>query len=533
MSATATSSGSRLTPHYLKRTGSGALRVRLFKNSALMMLCRVTAMIVALVTVPFVIRKLGLLGYGSWEVLLSVSTITTIFQNALGGTLLWRVASAYGKGEEAEIRRLPRLGIAVSLAVFAIAFPAVLASRYFLVRLFHVPLELRQSAAVILPCMIGVAVLGGINESLAAVLRGSQEAGYTSVVQTVAGIMNAAVLLLGLSRGAGLWSLIAGYAVAALTTGIGYYLRASYLYSWLDIRPLLPTREDVLATRRYLALLSVGSLSVLLRGETDKLVLAGFASPGWVGVYAIAARMSSLVMESSNFFYTPTIAATGAMNGRGDWQGVRSLYVTMAAVFPVAAGLVSVLVLSLYDRLTVLWLGRTVAGVAPILFLVVAGNVIAVILTGCGTSICKGLGKLEIESVYVITSLILNIILTITLVIAVGAIGTVIASTVSWAVGAILFLVLVHRRFDFPLRGTYRSIGALLYVAAVVAGARFFIPAYGSNPNRLQALFSALRLGSALTVVYLLPFLFINATALRGRMPLFSRIGAGSEKTGR
>src|SRR3984957_10870851 len=124
-----------------------------------MMFCRLTAMIVALVTVPFVIRKLGLLGYGSWEVLLSVSTITTIFQNALGGTLLWRVASAYGKGEEAEIRRLPRLGIAVSLAVFAIAFPAVLASRYFLVRLFHIPLELRQSAAVILPCMIGVAVL--------------------------------------------------------------------------------------------------------------------------------------------------------------------------------------------------------------------------------------------------------------------------------------------------------------------------------------------------------------------------------------
>jgi O-antigen/teichoic acid export membrane protein len=526
VSVTATTSGSKLTPHYVKPTGSGALRVRLFKNSALMMLCRLTAMVVALVTVPFVIRKLGLLGYGSWEVLMSVSTITTVFQNALGGTLLWRVASAYGKGEEAEIRRLPRLGISVSLTVFAIVFPSVLVSRYFLVQLFHIPLELRQGAAVILPCIIGVAVLGGINESLAAVLRGSQEAGYTSVVQTVAGIMNAAVLLLGLSRGAGLWSLIEGYAVAALTTGIGYYLRASYLYSWLDIRPLLPTREDVLAARRYLALLSVGSFSVLLRGETDKLVLAGFASPAWVGVYAIAARMSSLVMESSNFFYTPTIAATGAMNGRGDWQSVRSLYVTMAAVFPVAAGLVSVLVLSLYDRLTVLWLGRTVAGVAPILFLVVAGNVIAVILTGSGTSICKGLGKLEIESIYVITSLILNIILTIALVIAVGAIGTVIASTVSWAVGAILFLVLMHRRCDFPLKGTYRSVGALLYVAAVVACARLLIPAYGSNPDRLQALFSALKYGAIVGFIFISPFLVLNKGFIESRVRSLLRGGA-------
>ena len=110
----------------------------------------------------------------------------------------------------------------------------------------------------------------------------------------------------------------------------------------------------------------------------------------------------------------------------------------MGAVFPVAAGLVSVLVLSLYDRLTVFWLGRSVPGIAPILFLVVAGNAIAVILTGSGTSICKGVGKLEIETIYVVTGLILNIILTITLVLAVGAIGTVIASTVSWSIGAVL-----------------------------------------------------------------------------------------------
>jgi O-antigen/teichoic acid export membrane protein len=505
------------------------LRVSLFKNSALMMACRVAAMLVSLVTVPFVIGKLGLIGYGSWEVLLSVSTITTIFQNTLGGTLLWRVSSAYGKGDQAEIRRLPRLGIAVTLAVFSVAFPAVLIARHFLVQLFHIPLELRPGAVVILPCIIGVAVLGGMNESLAAVLRGSQEAGYTSVIQTLAGFLNAGILLIGLSRGAGLWSLFTGYAAAALATGIGYYLRVSYRYGWFDIRPKLPTWQDVIVTRRYMGLLSFGFFSSLLRGETDKLVLAGFASPAWVGVYAVAARMSSLVMESSNFFYTPTIAATGAMNSRGDWQGVKNLYVSMAAVFPVAAGLMSVLVLSLYDRLTIFWLGRSVPGIAPILFLVVAGNAIAVILTGSGTSICKGLGKLEPESIYVLVSLILNIILTVVLVMTVGAIGTVIASTVSWAIGSVLFLVLMHRRFDFPLKGTYRSVGALLYVAAVVAGARFLIPAYGANPDRLQAFLSALKFGAPIAAIFLLPFIFMNAKAIRMWVRPLIYSGSGSE----
>jgi O-antigen/teichoic acid export membrane protein len=436
----------------------------------------------------------------------------------VGGTLLWRVSSAFGAGDVLEVRRLPRLGIGVTLSAFVVIFPAVFLGRHFLVQLFHIPAELQQSAWVILPCIVGVAVLGGINESLAAVLRGSQEAGYTSVIQTLAGFLNAGVLLVGLARGAGLWSLLAGYTSAAVTTGIGYYLRASYLYGWFDIRPKLPTHQDVLVMRRYICLLSVGSFSVLLRGETDKLVLAGFASPSWVGVYAIAAKMSSLVMESCNFFYTPTIAATGALNGRGDWQGVKSLYVTMASVFPVAAGLVSVLVLSLYDRLVVLWLGRSVPGIAPILFLVIAGNAVAVILTGSGTSICKGLGKLETETTYVLVSLMLNIVLTIILVWKVGAIGTVIASTVSWALGAVLFIVLLHHNFDLPTKGTYRSIGALLYVAAVVAAARVLIPPFGTNPIRLQALFSSLWFGTTIAAVYLLPFILMNAKAIRNRV---------------
>lgn len=520
MGMTTTTSGSRLKLRHARPTGSSALRARLFRNSALMMVCRVAAMMASILTVPFVIGKLGLPGYGSWEVLLSVSTVAAIFQNALGGTLLWRVSSAYGLGEETEIRRLPRLGIASTLIVFTVTFPLVLAFRHFLVQLFHIPQELRQSAEVILPCLVGASVMGGMNESLAAVLRGSQEAGYTSVVQTVAGFMNAAVLLFGLAKGAGLWSLLLGYITAAVATGIGYYLRVSILYGWFDIRPKLPSRQDILTTRRYLGFLSIGSFSVLLRGETDKLVLASFASPTWVGVYAIAARMSSLVMESSNFFYVPTIAATGAMNGRGDWQGVKNLYTTMAAVFPVAAGLVSVFVLSVYDRLTVFWLGRSVPRIATILFLVVTGNAVAVILTGSGTSICKGLGKLEAETTYVVTSLIVNIILTFTLVMWVGAIGTVIASTVSWAAGAILFVVLLHHRFELPVSGTYRSIGALIYAALIVAGARLLIPTYTAIPDRLPALLSALKFGMVVGCVYLLPFVLLNNTNLISRTHL-------------
>ena len=499
-----------------RHENSNAIQKGLFKNSAVMMACRVSTMLVSLITVPFVIAKLGLAGYGTWEVMLSISVITTIFQTAIGNTLLWRISSAYGSGDEEEIRRLPRLGICFTLIAFAVSFPMLLIFRHQLIHLFHVPTALQPAAVVILPCIVGLTVLGGINESLAAVIRGSQETGLVSVVLTLAGFLNAAVMLAGLFLGFGLWSLLAGYAVATLATGVGNFLRASWLYGWFNVLPIVPSRADIRAMRRYFGFVSIGSFSVLLRGETDKLVLAGFASPAWVGVYAIASRMSSLVMESSNFFYFPTIAASGAMNGRGDWSGIRQLYKTMSAVFPVAAGLVSVLVLSLYDRLSVAWLGRSVPGLPTILFLVITGNTLAVILTGSGTSILKGVGKMETETTYVVVSLILNIVLTVTLVATIGAIGTVIASTVSWGVGAALFVWLMHRRFDFPLQGTWRSIAALLYIVVIVAAARFLIPSWGNDTSRIHAGISLAKYSVLVGLAYLLPSAILNRKYLSG-----------------
>ncbi len=488
-----------------RHQSSDAIRRGLFKNSAIMMACRASSMVVSLITVPFIIAKLGLAGYGTWEVTLSISVITTIFQTALGNTLLWRISFAYGSGDEQEIRRLPRLGIGFTLVLFAFSFPTLFTFRHQLIHLFHVPAAFQAPALVILPCIVGIAVLGGINESLAAVIRGSQETGFVSVVLTLAGFLNAGVVIVGLFLGCGLWSLLAGYAVAAVATGAGNFLCASWLYGWFNILPAVPSRADIHALRRYFGFVSIGSLSILLRGETDKLILAGFASPAWVGVYAIASRMSSLVMECSNFFYYPTIAASGAMNGRGDWSGIRHLYETMCAVFPVAAGLVSVLVLSLYDRLSVAWLGRSVPGLAIVLFLVISGNTLAVVLTGSGTSILKGIGKMETETTYVVVSLILNIVLTVVLVATIGAIGTVIASTVSWGIGAGLFVWLMHRRFDFPLQGTWRSMAALLYIVLIVAVARFLLPTWGPDNSRIHAAISAAKYALPVGLAYLLP----------------------------
>ena len=57
---------------------------------------------------------------------------------------------------------------------------------------------------------------------------------------------------------------------------------------------------------------------------------------------------------------------------------------------------------------------------APIPSPLLGGNTVAVILTGPGTALCKGIGRVGIETVYVMINLTLNLTLTVLLVIWVG-----------------------------------------------------------------------------------------------------------------
>jgi O-antigen/teichoic acid export membrane protein len=307
------------------------------------------------------------------------------------------------------------------------------------------------------------------------------------VIQTAASAANAAGTIGTLLLGAGLWSLWIGFALAFLITASGFQILASRLCPGITLRPALPRRPDVRNVRKYAGCLVLGSLSASLRVETDKLVLASFASPAWTGYYSLAARMAGLVMEVSNFFYVPTVAAAGALHARADWPGIRALYSRLMVVVPAAAGAVIVAVAGFPRHLMVLWIGRDVPQAVPLLGLLLCGYASAVVLTGPGTCICKGAGRIEIETAYIAVSLALNLGLTIILVRWVGPIGTVIATAVSWAAGSLFFVFHLHRRLPLRAAPTIRAGRVFAAIIAILMAIRFASPHLGLPAGRMAA----------------------------------------------
>ena len=89
-----------------------------------------------------------------------------------------------------------------------------------------------------------------------------------------------------------------------------------------------------------------------------------------------------------------------------------------------------------------IWVGKSVSEknlheVLPFLLMLLLSNFILVIFTGPGSALCRAIGKVGIETKFILVYLTMNIAMTVGLVLAFGAIGTVIASAAQ------------HNRFTF------------------------------------------------------------------------------------
>ncbi len=472
-------------------------------NSALIIAARVATAVLSLATIPVVVSHLGVAGFGTWEALVAFASLASVFQAAISGTLVWRISEAYGRGDTAEIRRLARIGAGAALTLFLLFWPAAWVLRDAIVRFLGISPDTHQLAAQMFPVVAAAILLGGLSEALESIVSGCQRTGLVNVIGAAAHTFNYAAVIVLILLGGGLWSLVIGQVIAFGVRFTGAWIAVRTTFGTVSLVPSLPQASDV-AMARYSGLLMIGAFAGALRDQTDKVVLASLASPTWVGYYGMAARLSALVMEIIRFFYLPILTAVGALSAMGDWEGVRRLYARLMAVVSIVTGLIVVVVSGLADHLIVVWMGRPIPEVTILLWWLMAGSAAAAMLTGPGTAICRGCGRVGIETAYLAANLILNLVLTVSLVMLIGPLGTAIATGATWAISSVLFLVVLHRKLDLPVAASRRAAATALLAALVAAITYGIAGTLGLPEGRPQAVWSVAVLGTIAAMGYLL-----------------------------
>jgi O-antigen/teichoic acid export membrane protein len=508
------------------------IRKQLFINSGLLGLSRILSTCTSLVTVPVVLSKLGLDGYGSWEAMMAIAALVMVFQTTINGTLVWKMSGAYGNGDLLGIRRLMGVGIGAVLCMFAVVTPFVWTVRFQLVGLSNIPPLYRGAAVWVIPILVSQTTVGALGETFAAVLIAHQRAGITTLIQTAALMANSGFVIIGLLHGWHLWSLLLGNTVGVVLGIAGQYVAVVKICQISSLWPCLPSWDEARPLLGFAGFLALGQISIALRDSTDKFVLASVGNTVWTAWFGLASRLANLTLMVCSFFYVPLVSAVAALAARRDWAGVRRIYANTMILMPFLAGSFVVLVASTYDRLLKIWIGQSIPQVGPILFILLTGNITAIVLTGVGSSLCKGIGKVSIETTYIVICVVANVVLKLTLTPWLGPIGSVLSSAGSWILGSIVFVILLHRAVELPNTAIRAAamIPMMFVTVMITRGLTGFVPPSTTRWNAAMAasgigLFSIALFSTLLVATRILPWATLRRAGEVLRASALARLG--------
>jgi O-antigen/teichoic acid export membrane protein len=495
-----------------------ALLPQLFRNSAIGLVCRIISAVLALGVVPFMISQVGVAGFGMWETIVSLVSILYLVQSVMSGTLLWWMSHAYGKDDLVTLQRAAGIGLTFICAVALVMVPLVYLAREAVLPLFQAPPAVQVEITRILPIYAAVYALSGGNEILAAMAGASQRMGQALIIQTIARLAQYTIACVGLVSGFGLRSMVAGHAVGSIICGLLLVRFLRRLYPTLHFFPLIPTRAEITALYRYMGFMTISGVATVVREQSDKLILAAFASPVWVGYYAIATRLAALLLDFHRFFYPHLLTAAGALAARDDWDGLRRLYLKVTKSVAICTGFMGILVIGGYDRLLVAWLGASPPEVSPMLYLLVLANSASVLLTGSALALCRGIGRVRTETTYLLASLVINLAGTILLVFLFGPMGTVYATAGTALVCGILFAWQFHRNIPVPVAGVMHAVYAYsiaMLIAGMVRAFCMFLPAPTERFAALASYAAVVLPASALYVAVLVRVGLVRVSGIR------------------
>jgi O-antigen/teichoic acid export membrane protein len=417
-----------------------------------------------LVITPYLIRVLGLDGFGVWSLFLVFLGTLTALDGGVGASLARFLAIDSAEGNKARSGRLlcgaGIVFIALGLAVTVLAVflgPSLLA-------LLHIPVALEAQATAAFR-WLGVLVTLALGYSaVSALLQATQHFAALSMTSAASAVAFVAAALILLRPGVALSTMVWLWAIRYVT-GIGFGLIAGRRELRLS-RPFLPTRPEVAEFRRYAGRMQLSVMTSFLNGEVDAVVVAAIFPVRYVGLFAVAHQMASAARSLPLYAFPPFLSRLATAFASGGRAGAVAEFERLQRVwFPpvVVYGAVATVVAGFAVPV---WLGDDFRLAGLLAAILTLGYCIQVTLTGMRTCFVRSIGRPGLETRYAMLSTVINVVLTIPLALWLGVVGVVVATAVSLATSSVYFVWLCR---DY---GLSRDSGSGRLILAV-AGATF------------------------------------------------------------
>jgi O-antigen/teichoic acid export membrane protein len=438
------------------------------------------AMIVAVVSLPLLLRGLGITAFGTWTLLQTLSVISgwlSLADLGIGTATTKAVAERAALDDRAGLTRVVGSALSLYLALGSVcALVLISIGPSVLPRIFSTPVALRDDLRFAI-ALFAVQVLFDLLTQVAiSCLEGLQRIDVSRAIDAVrrtlvAGATAAVALGGGGLRGVAAASLLA----SAAGTGVAALL----LLRHLPVRSLVPSGSEVRALARYGRVVAPLRAEGVLRRTMDRLIVGSVIGPAAVTLVEIATQVlngATSVLAATSYAALPS---GSWLRARGDTHTLRELLErgTKYSLLVTMPFIVGPMVLS--KPLVGVWVGPRYAAAAGLIAVALAYLAIVAPLQ-VGSNLLLALGRARAMLGPVSLSVAVNLVASLVLVNVVGIVGVFLGTVI----GAIV-LAYPLGRAALATTGTSRPrffreavlpVVAPTLVMAAAAGATLALP---------------------------------------------------------
>jgi O-antigen/teichoic acid export membrane protein len=391
----------------------------------------------SLVSLPIILDRIGTAGYGVWTIALTFIVYLAGAEAGVGPAAQRWASVSHGGGEEAGIRRVlwtslalyALIGVVVA-AVMAVAAPGI-------VNLFNFPARFHDDAVVMFRIVGAVMALILVGTALANVLQGTQRFAPTALTSALGSGVYLAAILVFLQGPDPLIVLALAAAAQQVVTVAGRGLALRRLFA--AGAPIFLHRHEIRQLLGFSVRLQVGVLSGLINSQSDKIVVGLVSSTRTLGQLGIATQFADAGRLVAGAALIPINASLAVAVGAEDHERLVREFTWVHRIWQITMIGATLIGLGALYPLTAGWLGPGHAQAVVLGSFLIAGTGFSM-LTGAGAGYLRAVGRPGLEGKVGVVVVALNLVLTIPLALAFGAIGVVAGTFGAYVCGVFWFM---------------------------------------------------------------------------------------------
>jgi O-antigen/teichoic acid export membrane protein len=250
---------------------------------------------VALLTIPLLIRAIGLEEYGLWTLVSAVVGLVGLAEAGLSVSTTVFLSRDLASDDATDISQTLTVAMVAMLLLATFAALLLWLGADTLVGFFPNLTEASRSVAA-KACRIGGLVVWArlLQQVLVAVEQAHQRYGVMNIVNTVQATLSSLGLLVVAWLGGRTVEMMQWQAVTSAGILIAHVVVGFLLLRHLNLRPTWNSRKS-LAIGRYSLLTWIGSLGGVLFGQCDRLIVGGLLGTSTLGVYAAITNVTGQI----------------------------------------------------------------------------------------------------------------------------------------------------------------------------------------------------------------------------------------------